>query len=259
VLRAAVTTAIGRPDYNLLAPYVNVSDTTPNAGVVALGNPNLKPYKAVSGDFSAEYYLAGQGILSIAGFYKHLDDPIFTIGTTQGGTFGGTTFTRALVTRPVNGDSAKIYGVEANLQAQLTFLPGALSGFGVSGNFTYTDGSSRGVIGRAGSVPNLLQSKYIGTAQLYYEKYGLTGRLAYTYRSAYLDTLGATAATDQYTDENNSLDARIGYSPVKQFTVFVEASNLLDSPWRRYQAVKTQLIESERYRQIFRIGVQLAY
>ncbi|TPG56007.1 TonB-dependent receptor [Sphingomonas glacialis] len=259
VLRAAATTAIGRPDYNLLAPYVNVSDTTPNAGVVALGNPKLKPYKAVSGDFSAEYYLAGQGIISIAGFYKHLDDPIFTVGTTQGGTFGGTTFTRAQVTQPVNGDSAKIYGVEANLQAQLTFLPGALSGFGVSGNFTYTDGSSRGVIGRAGSVPNLLQSKYIGTAQLYYEKYGLTGRLAYTYRSAYLDTLGTTAATDQYTDENNSLDARIGYSPVKQFTVFVEASNLLDSPWRRYQAVKTQLIESERYRQTFRIGVQLAY
>ncbi|WP_010183560.1 TonB-dependent receptor [Sphingomonas sp. PAMC 26605] len=259
VLRAAVTTAIGRPDYNLLAPYVNVSDTTPNAGVVALGNPNLKPYKAVSGDLSAEYYLAGQGILSIAGFYKHLDDPIFTVGTTQGGTFGGTTFARALVTQPVNGDSAKIYGVEVNLQAQLTFLPGALSGLGVSGNFTYTDGSSRGVIGRVGSVPNLLQSKYIGTAQLYYEKYGLTGRLAYTYRSAYLDTLGTTAATDQYTDENNSLDARIGYSPVKQFTVFVEASNLLDSPWRRYQAVKTQLIESERYRQTFRIGVQLAY
>lgn len=259
VLRAAVTTAIGRPDYNLLAPYVNVSDTTPNAGVVALGNPNLKPYKAVSGDLSAEYYLAGQGIVSIAGFYKHLDDPIFTVGTTQGGTFGGTTFTRALVTQPVNGDSAKMYGVEANLQAQLTFLPGALSGFGVSGNFTYTDGSSRGVIGRAGSVRNLLESKYIGTAQLYYEKYGLTGRLAYTYRSAYLDTLGTTAATDQYTDENNSLDARIGYSPVKPFTVFVEASNLLDSPWRRYQAVKTQLIENERYRQTFRIGVQLAY
>ncbi|MGY2733005.1 TonB-dependent receptor [Sphingomonas sp. UYP23] len=259
VLRAAATTAIGRPDYNLLAPYVNVSDTTPNAGVVALGNPNLKPYKAVSGDLSAEYYLAGQGILSIAGFYKHLDDPIFTVGTTQGGTFGGTTFTRAQVTQPVNGDSARIYGVEANLQAQLTFLPGALSGFGVSGNFTYTDGSSRGVIGRAGSVPNLLQSKYIGTAQLSYEKYGVTGRLAYTYRSAYLDTLGTTAATDQYTDENNSLDARIGYSPVKQFTIFVEASNLLDSPWRRYQAIKTQLIENERYRQTFRIGVQLAY
>lgn len=259
ILRAAATTAIGRPDYNLLAPYVNVTDTTPNAGVIAVGNPNLKPYKAVAGDLSAEYYLPGQGIVSIAGFYKHLDDPIFNVGITQAGTFGGTTFTKALVTQPVNGDSAKIYGVEANVQVQLLFLPGALSGFGVSGNFTYTDGSSSGVIGRAGSVPNLLQSKYIGTAQLYYEKYGITGRLAYTYRSAYLDTLGTTAATDQYTDENNSLDARIAYSPVKQYTLFAEVSNLLDSPWRRYQAVKTQLIENEHYRQTFRIGVQLAF
>jgi TonB-dependent receptor len=256
VLRAAATTAIGRPNYADLAPYQNL-DVAGNT--VTLGNPNLKPYKAVAGDFSAEYYLKGQGILSVAAFYKHLDDPIFTLGQTQSGTFGGTALTNALVTQPINARSAKLYGVEANVQAQLLFLPGALSGFGVSGNVTYTDGSATGVPGRAGTVPNFLQSKYIGTAQLYYEKYGLTGRLAYTYRSAYLDTLGGSTATDQYTAENNSLDARIAFSPVKQYTLFAEASNLLDSPWRRYQAVKTQVIENERYRQTFRIGVQLAF
>jgi len=256
VLRAAATTAIGRPNYADLAPYQNLD---PVGNTVTLGNPNLKPYKAVAGDFSAEYYLKGQGILSVAAFYKHLDDPIFTAGQTQSGTFGGTVLTNALVTQPINARSAKLYGVEANLQAQLLFLPGPLSGFGVSGNFTYTDGSATGVPNRAGNVPNFLQSKYTGTAQLFYEKYGLTGRLAYTYRSAYLDTLGGSAATDQYTAENNSLDARIAYSPVKQYTLFAEVSNLLDSPWRRYQAVKTQLIENEHYRQTFRIGVQLAF
>ncbi|PNB40582.1 TonB-dependent receptor, partial [Pseudomonas sp. FW305-130] len=87
--------------------------------------------KAVAGDFSAEYYLKGQGILSVAAFYKHLDDPIFTAGQTQSGTFGGTVLTNALVTQPINARSAKLYGVEANLQAQLLFLPGPLSGFGV--------------------------------------------------------------------------------------------------------------------------------
>lgn len=256
VLRAAATTAIGRPNYADLAPYQNIDG---GANAVTLGNPDLKPYKAVAGDLSAEYYLKGQGILSVAAFYKHLDDPIFTLGQTQSGTFGGTAFSNALVTQPINAGSAELYGVEANLQAQLLFLPGALSGFGVSGNFTYTDGSATGVPGRAGKVPNFLQSKYTGTAQLFYEKYGLAARLAYTYRSKYLDTLGGSAATDQYTDENNALDARISVAPVKEFTIFAEASNLLDSPWRRFQAVKTQLIENEHYRQSYRIGVQLAF
>ncbi|WP_242184108.1 TonB-dependent receptor [Sphingomonas sp. CARO-RG-8B-R24-01] len=259
VLRAAATTAIGRPNYADLAPYTSVSDTTLNKGVVALGNPDLKPYKAVAGDLSAEYYLPGQGILSIAAFYKHLDDPIFTAGVNRAGSFGGITFTSALVTQPLNARSAELYGVEANLQTQLQFLPAPLDGLGISGNFTYTDGSARGVPNRADKVPNFLQSKYIGTAQIFYEKYGLTARLAYTYRSQYLDTLGDSTATDQYTAENNSLDARIGFSPVKAYTLFVEASNLLDSPWRRFQAVKTQLIENERYRQSFRVGVQLAF
>lgn len=256
VLRAAATTAIGRPNYADLAPYQNI-DTAANA--VTLGNPNLKPYKAVAGDLSAEYYLKGQGILSVAGFYKHLDNPIFTLGQTLSGTYGGTAFTNALVTQPINARDAELYGVEANLQLQLLFLPGALSGFGVSGNVAYTDGSATGVPGRAGKVPNFLQSKYVGTAQLFYEKYGFNTRLAYTYRSAYLDTLGAAAANDQYTDENNSLDLRVSYSPVTQFTLFGEASNLLDSPWRRYQAVRTQLVENEHYRQTFRVGVQLAF
>ena len=259
VLRAAATTAIGRPNYADLAPYTSVSDTTINKGVVALGNPDLKPYKAVAGDLSAEYYLPGQGILSVAAFYKHLDDPIFTTGINRAGTFGGVAFTSALVTQPLNARSAELYGIEANLQTQLQFLPSPLDGLGVSGNFTYTDGAARGVPNRADKVPNFLQSKYIGTAQIFYEKYGLTARLAYTYRSQYLDTLGDSTATDQYTAENNSLDARIGFSPVKAYTIFAEASNLLDAPWRRFQAVKTQLIENERYRQSFRVGVQLAF
>lgn len=258
VVRAAGTTAIGRPNYADLAPYTNVSDTTPGAGVVTLGNPNLKPYKAVAGDLSVEYYLPGQGILSVAAFYKHLDDPIFTLGLQRAGTFGGVVFTNALVTQPINAADAELYGVEANLQTQLLFLPSPLDGLGVSGNFTYTEGSATGVPGRAGKVPNFLQSKYTGTAQLFYEKYGFTARLAYTYRSKYLDTLGATTANDQYTGENNALDARVSYAPVKRFTIFVEGSNLLDSPWRRFQATERQLIENERYRQVYRLGVQLA-
>ena len=42
VLRAAVTTAIGRPDYNQLPPYAAV-DTSGSPVTVSAGNPGLKP------------------------------------------------------------------------------------------------------------------------------------------------------------------------------------------------------------------------
>lgn len=140
----------------------------------------------------------------------------------------------------------------------MLFLSSPFDGPGVSANFTYTDRAARGVPGRTETVPNFLQSKYTGTAQLFYENSGFTARLAYTYRSKCLDTLGATAASDQYTAENNALDARVSYAPVKQFTIFAEGSNLLDSPWRRFQATEPQLIENERYCQVYRIGVLIA-
>ena len=70
LLRGAVTTSIGRPNYPDLAPYVVVTDSPTT---VLLGNPNLKPYRAVNLDASAEYYLPSQGVLSVGVFYKHID------------------------------------------------------------------------------------------------------------------------------------------------------------------------------------------
>lgn len=263
VLRAAVTTAIGRPNYAQLAPFVSVDQTTsPNS--VSQGNPDLKPYKALNFDGAIEYYLPGQGLISVGGFYKKLDDPIYQqVLLGQTGSFAGQSLTNASVSTPLNIDKAKVYGIEVNLQTRFTFLPSPLDGFGVSANYTRIWGNANGTVlgatARTGDIPLFLQSKHVGTAQVFYEKYGFAVRAAYSYRSAYLDTLGATAAQDQYTDRNGQLDVNASYQVTPELTFFANATNLTDAPWRRYIGTKAQLVERERYDLSVRWGAQLHF
>ncbi|HXH15588.1 MAG TPA: TonB-dependent receptor [Sphingomonas sp.] len=263
VVRGAVTTAIGRPNYAQLAPYVSVDQTT-NPNSVAQGNPNLKPYKALNFDGAIEYYLPGQGLISLGGFYKKLDDPIYAQSLlAQTGTFAGQALTNATVSTPLNIDKAKVYGIEVNLQTRFTFLPSPLDGFGVAANYTRIWGDGNGTIlgapSRTGDIPLFQQSKHVGTAQIFYEKYGFAVRAAYSYRSAYLDTLGATAALDQYTDNNGQLDVNASYQVSPELTFFASATNLTDAPWRRYIGTKAQLVERERYDMSVRWGAQLHF
>ncbi len=264
IVRGAATTAIGRPNYPDLSPYVAVDQTT-SPNTVTLGNPNLQPYKAVNLDGAIEYYLSGQGLLSVGYFYKHIDDPIYT-GTQVGvaGTFAGQALTGVNLVQPLNVDEAEVHGIEANAQIRFTFLPGVLSGFGVAANYAHITGHGRGTIPgltapRTGNLPLFLQSKDVGTAQIFYEKYGFAIRAAYSYRSPYLDTLGASAATDQYTDRNGQLDVNVSYEVTPQLTFFGQALNLTDEPWRRYIGSKPQLVERERYGYSFRWGAQLHF
>lgn len=260
VLRAAATTAIGRPDYVQLAPAITVDAT---ANTVTTGNPDLKPLTATNLDAGIEYYLPGQGVLSGSVFFKDIQDPIFTRALlNQTGTYGGVGLTGATVTAPLNARKAYVAGLELNAQSQLAFLPGALDGFGVGVNLTLIDSSIRGVPGRLENLPLVQQSKTVGTAQLFYEKHGLTARVAYSYRSKFLYTLGADAASDVYWDKHGQVDARIAYAigdKAHSATIFLEGSNLNDEPWRTFVGQANHLGENERYGRTFRTGVQLSF
>lgn len=261
LLRGAVTTSIGRPNYPQLAPYVTVTDTSQTATAVSIGNPNLKPYRSVNLDASVEFYPAQGSIISAGIFTKSIDNPIYSTTTLQNNvTLGNVLYSAANVTQPFNADHENVTGVEFNVQHQFTTLPGALSGFGVSANFSHVWGSASAAAIRGGNVPLAYQSKNVGTAQLFYEKYGFATRLAFSYRSAYLDTLGSSAATDQYTDANGQLDLHVSYQIIPAVTVFGDAVNLTDAPWRRYMgANRNWLIEREHYGTQLRAGVQVHF
>ena len=253
LIRFAATTAIGRPNYADLAPVTSVDS---GAGTVALGNPDLKPLKSVNLDAGYEYYLGKSGLLSITGFYKAIDNPIYSSGRTETNvTYAGTLLTTAAVTQPMNADKAHVAGVELNAVMQFDMLPVPFDGLGMNINATFQDAKAEGAFARSGEVPLFFTSKTTGTAQVTYEKYGVVARLAYTYRSEYLDTLGATAAQDQYTGDNGQLDAKLSYALSPNWLVFVEGSNLNNTPWRRWQGNPHQLIENEIYGKTVKVGL----
>ena len=141
-LRLVYSRGFSRPDPQDIAQAVGV-DSTGNPILVSLGNPNLKPETADNIDVLFEHYLNPFGIITAGYFYKNLTEPIIshTFNNVTTGTFAGSTCSTATpcrVTQPINAGSAWINGFEAAYLQHLTFLPGALTGLGISANYGYT-------------------------------------------------------------------------------------------------------------------------
>jgi TonB-dependent receptor len=260
--RAAITTAIGRPPFVNLAPTVTV-DTGSNT--VSQGNPNLKAQRSFNLDASLEYYFPSEGGISVAVFYKNIKNPIFaTTALNQTGTFGGVALTNATVSSFGNGDEGSLTGVEFAIQKPLTFLPSPLDGFGINANLTLSTSDLK-VPGRTIETPLVGQANTIASGQIYYEKYGISARVAVSYRSAYLDTDGGlstadvTGLSDGYFGSITTVDARIGYRFTKFAEVFVEGTNLTDAQDYYYFANASRFREAEKYGRSMRLGLTLNY
>lgn len=258
--RAAVTTAIGRPPFVNLAPTVTV-DVASNT--VTQGNANLLPQKALNLDAALEYYFPGEGGISVSVFHKRIKHPIFaTTATGQTGTFGGVALTNAIVNSFGNGDKGTLTGVELSLQKPFTFLPSPLDGFGINANLTLTQSDLK-VPGRTMKTPLVGQADTIASVQLYYEKYGISARLAYSYHSAYLDTDGGlnvadpTGLSDGYFGKLSTIDARIGYRITDNVEIFAEGTNLTDAEDYYFFATPDRFREAEKYGRSLRAGVTL--
>src|ERR1700730_1790016 len=100
------------------------------------GNAQLDPYRASQFNVSYENYFAQNGLVSVAGFYKQVDNFVIisNVPTTVPDDFGGTSRT---VKEPINAGKGRIYGFEVGGQYAFgnDFLPW-LNGDGVAANYT---------------------------------------------------------------------------------------------------------------------------
>lgn len=181
--RLGYSRSIRRPTFSDLNPAITLSlSNNPfvQSGGTA-GNSDLREQKSDSYDATVEYYFRN-GYIALAGYYRKIKDRVISGAANE--TIGGVDYS---VTRPRNLGKAELKGVELSGQYFLDFLPGALSGIGLQGAFTLADSEIGGDDPLAG---NPLQgvSRYNFTSGLLYEKYGVFGRVVYTYRSRYFDT-----------------------------------------------------------------------
>lgn len=244
VLRAAAAKVVATPPLSDLAAgftYSIVSNT--GSG----GNPLLNPYKADQADISLEWYFGRANLLSASLFTKKVRSftrLIVTEETLTGFVNPNGTGNVFRITRPENGSDGPVKGFEVNYQHALTFLPVPFDGLGVQANYTYADSKTPIVdelSGRTVPLPNLSKQSYSLIA--YYEKHGLSGRVAYTWRDDYLFTVqGAALGGSRYVAASNQLDASISYSVTPSFKLTFDAQNLLKRPETMYDGAPERVV-----------------
>ncbi|WP_129135507.1 TonB-dependent receptor [Luteimonas sp. YGD11-2] len=253
VLRGAVTKTIARPTFGDISPRVNIHR---DDGEVSLGNPQLDPYESLNVDLSFERYLGESGIFSAGIFHKSIDGYIVETWTGSDPQFPGYD-----VTRPVNGEDAEVLGVELNWQQKLDFLPGAWSGLlvGLSGTWLDTEFVA-GTEDRAGETFALpLSSERLYSAHIGWENDRLSTRLAVVHRSEYLDEIGDDARYDLWVAPNTQLDFSLDYSINNDWSVYLEAANLLDRPLEVYQGSRDFTVQNELYGRSYALGVKFNF
>ena len=263
-LRLSFNTGAARPDYDQLRPNFTFDDSNLT---VSGGNPDAKPERAYGGDAYFEWYVRPQGLVSVGVFYKRVEDVLFDDTRTFGsdvlnsGTVDRSQYIFSTIT---NGGKGYIYGAEFVVQQQLEpytealGLPDWMGGFGLSANLTLNRSRATKPSGDKTRLPGTSNSVYnIGG---YYEKYGFSMRLNYQRRSAWLDTIGAAAdGGDQFWAADDEMDFSARYAITPHFEVYVDASNLLNQPGRRYVRDSAYTIEWERFGRRYTGGVRVTF
>lgn len=243
VLRGAYTHTIARPAFGAISPRTRINRDEEE---VELGNPDLDPYKSRNFDLSMERYLGDSGIFSAGVFYKNIDDYIVEVTTRDNDEFDGFD-----VTMPVNGDEAKVYGVELNWQQH--FDNGLLLGLSA----TWLD-TEYEINGRKFTLPNASDRLY--SAHIGYERGGLSTRIAAVHRSEYIDSVDSSDSDfDIWVADNMQLDFTLDYKVSDQWGFYFEASNLLDEPLELYQGSPSHTLQNELYGRTYTMGVKLRF
>jgi len=96
------------------------------------GNPELVSTMITNVDLKYSYYFSDNGFVKLGGFYKEMENPIEDAEIKSASE-------DVSVYTFINSDKATIYGIEVDGRTGLGFLTDSLSGFYLSGNYSYLD------------------------------------------------------------------------------------------------------------------------
>lgn len=261
-LRLGAAKTMARPPVDKLAP----TNTTASVSwgeftQIYGGNVDLKPYTAKQGDASLEWYFSENSIFNVAVFYKRIENQITTswepgqdigvgpIVDADGNpiTTGPTLFN---VQRPINGDYAKVRGIEAGLQH---FWENGL-GFRAQ----YTRNWSKSFVGdQERPLEGIAPSVY--SLGVMYEKgpwsLGATADRTDGFVTA-INVLGE--GYNEQADAITWLTAHVSYKFNDRFSVSLEGQNLLDES-QTYSINGNPLLSQGYYRYGRSLNLGLSY
>jgi TonB-dependent receptor len=242
IVRAAFTSTLGRPDYEELAGFREVSfepTAVPNVfeGSVSEGNPDLKPYEARNLDFSLEYYFPLGGLLSLGAFDKRIDNPIYDYEVNHRDTlFEGRQYAELSYSQDRNAEAGTLRGIELSYSQPLFFLPKPFDGLGITANAAFIASEVR-VPGReAEKLTFFGQPDRVINIIPYFQRGPLELRFAWTYRGSYLTEVGEEAFEDRYGDRRETIDITGRFSLLRdRVRLLAQVRNLTNEPEIGYQ------------------------
>jgi len=316
--RFAYAKAMSRPDFTQLQGYAALSQNIPGGATTpdqvtytgkAEGNPSLKPVRSDNFDLTAEWYFDRAGSFTVAVFKKQLKDIIVNQTFVKQLPDVDGQLHDFLVTGPVNGAKGSARGIELGYQQYFNKLPGWLSGFGIQANYTYVDSHTKlnspvyspyctgsnsaenlnlnlngcDTNGQTfGDLPMADLSRNSYNLALLYDKGPISARLAYSWRSKYLQAVNVNGTNgSDGTDTNPSsptfgqhnvpwalptwagaygqLDLGIFYKFDDNLTIGFEGQNLTDTTYKQYMQQHTGLNGRAWFSSGPRYTVQMRY
>ncbi len=233
-LRLGAADVMARPNLNQLVPTATNNAINQQYILYYGGNADLLPVKAHQLDASLEWYYRQKDMLSVALFDKKLRDDITTAQTNNVdigavGCFNGEPCAPLpfSVVKPINGDTADIYGVEIGWQHILD------NGFGVRAQYTHTwsktmiDGVS------AGQEQGVSPTTY--SANIFYEHGPILASLSWDHTSAFTQaTFTEVTGWPAITRAADWLNATASYQVTPNIKLYVEGRNLSNTIVRTF-------------------------
>ena len=245
VARLAYGETIRRPNFGDLNPLTTYNRDVSNIGygTASAGNPNLKATTSKNIDLTFEYYFDEATSAHFALFKRDIDGLVVSTRrrVTYTDNIGPYDY---ILSEPTNASNGELEGFEIGGSYFPKNLPGLLDGLGVQGSYTHLSSShdtplfnSAGVQTGVRTNDFFLVSDNSFSATLAYERSRFSGRVSYTWRSAFHHHNEAALFANPLAVWNapeRSVTAQISYRFADNFTVTLEGTNLTDDIQHRY-------------------------
>jgi TonB-dependent receptor len=231
-----------------------------------VGNPSLKPYKAINHNEAIEWYIDKDSMVSLGYYYNNVrvgapiaanaSNVAIFAGSSAVDPVTGASLHDLSFSYPtyVNGPSGLQRGIEFQVKLAFTWLPGLLKYTGTDFNYSKLGSKNFQTIRDLNSgdaLPPQFQADYFENWSVWYDDGRLNARIAYQARGSYFDciascnvntlvndypaaglTVGQRVAVpynpggSNFRDKSAFIDARVNYKLTSHVELFLEGRNI---------------------------------
>lgn len=157
------------------------------------------------------------------------------------------------VTIPINQEKAKITGIEFAVQHTLDI------GFGAQFNATFVDSDREFDVTEFDSQFAITGLSDTMNVVLFYENHGVSVRLAYNWRDAFLLNVNRLHLNPEFNEEYSQFDLNASYDINDQISVFVEGINITSESQRTYSRYEGALQAATDLGARYNVGARFTF